>query len=150
MKIIEQKNDLFKSRPSIHPSIHMYMLTAFLPILLLAPELHGYSRVNVTNGRMKIMQKIKWLTVETLLDLYMNYLREKINVKEFTEYDTNPFSGRKSAYMPNTEQLKYHKGKFEGFLLAYNWLFDDKTEKGFLIIRRASDNRIILRLKVEE
>ena len=33
---------------------------------------------------------------------------------------------------------------------AYNWLFDDKLEKGFLIIRRASDNRIILRLKVEQ
>lgn len=88
------------------------------------------------------------LTVETLLDLYMNYLRKKINVKEFTKYVTNTFSGRKSADMPNTEQLKYHQGKFEGFLLAHNWLFDDKTEKGFLIIRRASDNRIILRLKV--
>lgn len=90
------------------------------------------------------------LTVETLLDLYMNYLREKINVKEFTKYVTNTFSGRKSADMPNTEQLKYHQGMLEGFLLAHNWLFDDKTEKGFLIIRRASDNRIILRLKVEE
>lgn len=96
------------------------------------------------------MQKIKYLTVETLLDLYMNYFREKRNVGVFTKYETNPFSGRKSVDMPNTEQLKYYQGKFEGFLLAHNWLFDDKTEKGFLIIRRASDNRIILRLKVEE
>lgn len=96
------------------------------------------------------MQKIKCLTVETLLDLYMNYLREKRNVGVFTKYETYPFSGRKSVDMPNTEQFKYNQGKFEGFLLAHNWLFDNKTEKGFLIIRRASDTRIILRLKVEE
>ena len=96
------------------------------------------------------MQKIKCLTVETLLDLYMNYFREKRNVGVFTKYEINPFSGRKSVDMPNIEQLKYHQGKFEGFLLAHNWLFDDNTEKGFLIIRRASDNRFILRLKVEE
>lgn len=82
------------------------------------------------------MQKIKCLTVETLLDLYMNYFREKINVGVFTKYETNIFSGRKSVDMPNVEQLKYLQGKFEGFLLAHNWLFDDKTEKGFLIIRR--------------
>lgn len=81
------------------------------------------------------MQKIKCLTVETLFDLYMNYFREKINVGIFTKYETNIFSGRKSVDMPSTEQLKYHQGKFEGFLMAHNWLFDDKMEKEFLIIR---------------
>ena len=82
------------------------------------------------------MQKIKFLTVETLLDLYMNYFREKRNVGVFTKYETNPFSGRKSVDMPNTEQLKYYQGKFEGFLLAHNWLFDDKKEKFLVQVQR--------------
>ena len=90
---------------------------------------------------------MNYMTVENCKVLYQDYLRKKIQVEAGTTYEFNPLLGKRAAHIPNLDQLKYFKGKFEGFLLAHNWLFDDKSEKELLIIRRASFNPLMDSIK---
>lgn len=83
---------------------------------------------------------------EIIYSLFMDIKREKKQMSVGSSTFFNPITGRMTSDI--TDQCEYWKcvAKFEGYLMALNWGYEEKD--GWLYIRRNSNSRLIIKIKL--